>query len=91
MTVDQFIDILYVQSLLKELTESFESFNTSMRMNDNVTPAALCIRVLVEDAAITSSNTYSKGTRSALQVGDKKVCAVPGCPNQMDTHLSSVG
>ena len=80
MTVSEFIDILYVQSLLKGLPESYESFNTSMRMNDAVTPAELRIRVLAEDAAMTTTS-YSKVARgSALQVGDKKVCTVPGCP-----------
>ena len=37
MTVSEFIDILYVQSLQKELPESYESFNPSMRTNDAVT------------------------------------------------------
>ena len=76
----EFIDILYVQSLLKGLPDSFESFNTSIPMNAAVTPTSLRTMVLAEDAAI-SSTSYAKVTRgSALQVGDKKTCTVPGCP-----------
>jgi hypothetical protein len=57
-------------------------------MNDAIAPAALRIKVLADDAAITTT-TYSKAASrgSALQVGDRKTCNVPGCPKP-NRHLS---
>jgi hypothetical protein len=79
MTVREFIDVLYVQSLLKGLPDSFDSFKTSIRMAAALTPDQVRVRVLAEDAAMTATTSYSKVTRgAALKVGDKK-CTAQGC------------
>jgi hypothetical protein len=71
--------VLYVQSLLKGLPDSFDSFKTSIRLSAALTPDQLRVRVLAEDAAMAATASYAKVTRgAALAVGEKR-CTVPGC------------
>jgi hypothetical protein len=66
MTVKEFIDTLYVQSLFKGFPDSFDSFLTSIRLTVALTPVQVRIRVLVEDTAHALSATYSKAARIGI-------------------------
>ena len=91
MKINDFIDILEVQTILNGLPEEFDALKTTLRAQvDMLTLRDIRDRVISEDAAIRQQHKPSSISASALQVADhiRKRCTNHGCPHPTG-HLSS--